>query len=183
MPTQRYDQAIVTSKISYCTLKPRNKTHSALQQRSLQLHEQSALMSLWLRATKPRKCAPAIAHTQDLTLGTAQLTTAKAVIANVSSNTRAVEYIHMAHTFGLESTKYLYSFFVILRWSHDLENVTLCSVSQDVQRTPLHTRSIRLWLAQEQCWLFGFLSNVKFKFFSFLPQTFLSFPLEQSLKQ
>jgi len=35
---------------------------------------------------------------------TAQLTTAKAVCTNVFSNTRIVEYIHMAHTFGLEST-------------------------------------------------------------------------------
>jgi len=36
--------------------------------------------------------------------GTAQLTTTKAVCANVSSNTRAVEYMYMALTFGLEST-------------------------------------------------------------------------------
>jgi len=36
---------------------------------------------------------------------------------------------------------YLYSFFVILPWSHDLENVTSCWVSQGVHSTP-STRSI-----------------------------------------
>ena len=42
----------------------------------------------------------------------------------------------MAHTFGLESTCLSSLLFFILPWSHDLENVTSCSISQDVLHTP-----------------------------------------------
>jgi len=45
--TQRCDQAIITRKIPDCTLKPWSETHSAVQQRSLQLQKQSARMSFW----------------------------------------------------------------------------------------------------------------------------------------
>jgi len=35
---------------------------------------------------------------------------------SLATPTRAVKYIDMAHTFGLETHKYLCSFFVILPW-------------------------------------------------------------------
>jgi len=51
---QRDEQAIITAKISDCTLKATRETHSALQQRIVQLQKQSARMSLWIRAVDPR---------------------------------------------------------------------------------------------------------------------------------
>ena len=70
--TQRYDQAIITAKISDCTLKPSSKTRSAVQQRCLELQKQSARMSLWIPAVEPRSCAPGIAHTQGCLIETRQ---------------------------------------------------------------------------------------------------------------
>jgi len=62
-----------------------------------------------------------------LSPGTAQLTTAKVVCVNASSNTRAVEYIRMAHTFELESTKLSLCFFVFYL------DRTICKMSRHVQ--------------------------------------------------
>ena len=52
-----------------------------------------------------------------LTPGTAQLTTAKAVCANISSNMKAVERIWRTPS-GWKLHNYLYIIFVILPWSH-----------------------------------------------------------------
>jgi len=74
----------------------------------------TARMSYRLRVFEPCRCAPGMSHTLVCQIETTGIKftqhwnsaadNCKAVCANVSSNTRAVENIHMAHTFGLEST-------------------------------------------------------------------------------
>ena len=57
----------------------------------------------------------------------------------ISSVTRAVEYIKHTYAAHLWAGRYIIIFIVffeILSWSHNLENVTSCSVSRGVRRTP-----------------------------------------------
>jgi len=62
------------------------------------------------------------------------------VYANVSSN--ASSRVHKVcawngvHHQGSKVHNYISTFFVIFSWSHDLENVTACSVWRGVRRTP-----------------------------------------------
>jgi len=50
-------QQFITTKISGCALKQGSKTHSSMRQSNLQLTNETALMSCWIRAVEHRKCA------------------------------------------------------------------------------------------------------------------------------
>ena len=52
---------LITAKISGCMLKQGSKTHSSLGQNNLQLQNEAALMSCWIRAIEQRKCAAGLA--------------------------------------------------------------------------------------------------------------------------
>jgi len=105
-------------RLKYHTLrlarsKQGSKIHSALEQRRSQLQKKAAALRECLVDYEFRAlqcCTPfcqieATGEENSLSPGTAQLTTAKAVFANVSKyESIRVGYVHMAHTFGLEST-------------------------------------------------------------------------------
>ena len=55
-------QQFIMAKISGCALKQGSKTHSSLRQRDLQLQNQAALMSYWIRAVELRKCAAGLSN-------------------------------------------------------------------------------------------------------------------------
>jgi len=54
-------QQLITAKISGCMLKQGRKTHSSLGQNNLQLQNETALMSCWIRAVEYRNCAAGLA--------------------------------------------------------------------------------------------------------------------------
>jgi len=54
-------QQFITAKITGCALKLGNKTHSSVRQRNLQLQNQAALRSLYIRSVEHWRCAAGLA--------------------------------------------------------------------------------------------------------------------------
>ena len=55
-------QQFIMAKIPGCALKQGSKTHSSLRQSDLQLQNQAARMSYWIRAVELRKCAAGLSN-------------------------------------------------------------------------------------------------------------------------